>query len=182
MSALCQVFLQNGYFLVHSNDFCAATNIMDRTRKVTQSRSTYSHMNPPYKRHGCLKAGRDCDFSAKYPKPFSSVFQAFFIITLISNALLVPSGPCKLRLEIRRIDEATPPQWITGADSNASAIVINLDNLDMIDDAKKGLLPYAEFVIEIPDITLQGQRRIGTSHLKTSSAKEAVSSGSQLRK
>ncbi|KAF4614592.1 hypothetical protein D9613_003308 [Agrocybe pediades] len=155
ISAICQVFLHNGYYIVGEDDFCVATNYMDQNRRVTQTRSTYSYMNPPYKRHALLKPGRECDFSSRYPKPPS-----------------LPSGPCIVRLEIRRIDtETTPMEWTSSSD-NLPATVINTNALDITDDPKKGFLPYAIFVFEIPDITQPP--KLGTTQVTNTASSSVI--------
>ncbi|KAH9483623.1 hypothetical protein JR316_0003093 [Psilocybe cubensis] len=136
VSALCQVFIRNGYYRMETEDFCVAVVTMDKTRQKSQNmRTTYGYHNLPYKIKGCLKAGRLCDYSAG-TCPYSAAEQA--------------KSPCSLRLEIRRIrGKVAEPEWVVGPDRQQYK-KNNADLMNIIDDEKQNMLPFATFVFEIP--------------------------------
>lgn len=74
-----------------TEDFCAASVVMDKTRKRTQElRTTYGHHNAPYKHKGSLKAGRMCDYTAG-TSPYSIISASqnykFHILTRLREEL-----------------------------------------------------------------------------------------------
>ncbi|PPQ82388.1 hypothetical protein CVT25_008349 [Psilocybe cyanescens] len=136
VSALCQVFLKNGCFKLDNDDVCAASLVMDKTRRRTQdSRTTYGNLNAPYKRKGSMKAGRMCDYPVK---------------TLENLELNAPDSSSSVRLEIRRIrGEVIAPEWVTDPDMQEFKRS-NADQMDIIDDEQKNMLPFATFIFEFP--------------------------------
>ncbi|KDR81954.1 hypothetical protein GALMADRAFT_135338 [Galerina marginata CBS 339.88] len=172
ISAICRVFIQKGFFTVDtaSEDFCIANLTMDKNRRVTQSRASSGHLNPPYKRHGLIRLGRESDYPSHAPRRSN-------IGPDSANTV-----PC-LRLEIRRVrGTVCTPEWVIGY-NDLETSVIDLDEMDVIDDEKKDMLPFVVFEFEFPDTLAAAAQdmdnqpprvKIGTTHLKHSLTKEGI--------